>query len=107
MQALSLNQNINRQPKRTYTQTLPSPCRLEALYLSTPKTLNSKASAKPKTPKPPDHFGVKRVEEGPTPHPTGGGASWTIDHGGGGRGARDQRWSRAPRPVVGVLGFWV
>ena len=37
----------------------------------------------------------KSGKRDPTPHPTqgeGGGASWTIDHGGvGGRGARDKK----------------
>ena len=90
MQALRLNQAQTVNPNEPTPQTLPSPCRLEALYLLTqnpiPKTQKPKLDPKPQNP----HNDPTGGRGNPHSIPHEGGASWTIDHGGGEGGAAER-----------------
>ena len=79
--------NAGSKPKAEHTlQILPKPLSTRSLIL-----FNRKPKLNPKPQNPHNHPTGGRGKREPTLHPTGGGASWTIDHGGGGRGGAAER----------------
>ena len=85
--------NAGSKPKAEHTlQILPKPLSTRSLipFNRKPKTHKLKLNPKPQNPH--NHPTGGRGKREPTLHPTGGGASWTIDHGGGGgRGGAAER----------------
>ena len=84
--------NAGSKPKAEHTlQILPKPLSTRSLIPLNRKPKTHKLKLNPKPQNPHNHPTGGRGKREPTLHPTGGGASWTIDHGGGGGGGAAER----------------